>query len=559
MEFYQREFLLRVRRLEWFPGNVGLAKSDRGWHFQLHDHVYGQRRISLSILTNNNVTLTWSSQNANACTGADGLSGSLATSGNLTSPTLTSTTVFSVSCSNPVFSSVKASVTVNVSATFTASVSVLYQVPGAPVVNAAMTYYVPDWANPVTKPVPFVWVEMQDPTGKVVQQAYADANGTATLGGLDPAVVYTPVVRSKINDPALGLDFVVLNNTAPTDTTQPTYRARYPAYANAGPAYTPGKRLAVQTVGTLTAPDGWDSTQNALVDANRIAAPYALLANALYEAQIVSAAVGGTPVWRPLTILWSTKNKGGLSAPPNQMDQGVTVGSGGYYNSGHPGVDASGTETGSPVAEDHEFISGDQTTEAMDIYPFVLTHEMGHFTQTLFSTRQSPGAAHAYSDYEDPTQAWIEGNASGIAALVLNTPHENRVGSVSNALVVSIYDPSTYAVNGNPQSWPLGWYQEATVTRLMWQLYDPNGSIKLPAPTVLAPMYTPAWKTGPWRNSPWAYTAQLGEKTVDPKKPRLVEVSHFTLANAGFVAPAVKRLHKPTPGLILTPPQGTTK
>src|SRR5437660_632690 len=215
-----------------------------------------------SILTNNNVTLTWSSRNANACTGADGLSGSLATSGSLTSPTLTSTTVFSVSCSNPVFSSVKASVTVNVSATFTVSVSVLYQVPGTPVVNAAMTQYVPDWANPLTKPVPFVWVEMQDPTGKVVQQAYADANGTATLGGLDPAVVYTPIVRAKINDPALGLDFVVLNNTAPADTSQPTFRARYPAYASAGPAYTPGKRLAVQTVGTLTAPAGWDSTQN---------------------------------------------------------------------------------------------------------------------------------------------------------------------------------------------------------------------------------------------------------------------------------------------------------
>ncbi len=51
----------------------------------------------------------------------------------------------------------------------------------------------------------------------------------------------------------------------------------------------------------------------------------------------------------------------------------------------------------------------------------------------------------------------------------------------------------------------------------------------------------------------------VGEKTVVPEKPRLVEVSHFTLANAGFVASAVKRLDKPIPGLILTPPQGTPK
>ncbi len=51
----------------------------------------------------------------------------------------------------------------------------------------------------------------------------------------------------------------------------------------------------------------------------------------------------------------------------------------------------------------------------------------------------------------------------------------------------------------------------------------------------------------------------VGEKTVDPERPRLVEVSHFTLANAAFVTPAVKRLHKPTPSLILTPAQDTTK
>jgi hypothetical protein len=464
-----------------------------------------------SILSNNTVTLTWSSQNANACTGADGLSGTLATAGSLVSPTLMSTSAFSVSCSNPVFAALKASVTVNVSATFTVSVSVQYQVPGAPVVNAAKTYYVPDWANPVTKPVPFVWVEMQDPTGKVVQHTYADANGTATLAGLDPAVVYTPVVRSTIKDTALGLDFVVLNNTAPADTSQPTYRARYAAYANAGAAYTAGKRIPLQVMGTLTAPDGWDATQNALLDAKRFAAPYALLANAVLEAQIVSAAVGGSPVWRPLTILWSIKNKGGLSAPPNQIDQGFVTGSGGYYDSGHAGVDASGTETGTFVTEDLEFISGDQSAEAMDIYPFVLTHEMGHFTQALFSTKASPGGEHGYTDYEDPTLAWIEGNASGIAALVLNTPHQNRMVSVSNMLVVEIEDPSTYTVNGNPQSWPLGWYQEVSITRLMWQIYDPNGSIKLSAPAVLAPMYTAAWKTAPWLNSPWAYTAQLAK------------------------------------------------
>ncbi len=466
---------------------------------------------TMRILPNNSVTLTWSAANANACTGADGLSGSLATSGTQTSSALNSATTFSVACSNPVYPAVTASVTVRVSNTFDLSISVQYQVPGAPIVNAARTRYIPDWTDPVSAPVPYVLVEMRNPSGSVVQQSFADGNGTATFTGLDPAVVYTPVIRSRINDLALGLDFVVLNNTAATDVTQPSYRARYPEYANSGPAYTAGKRLAVQSAGTLTALDGWDSTQGALVDANRLAAPYALLARAVQEAQIVSASIGGSPLWRPLTILWSTKNKGGLSAPPNQTDQGLITGSGGEYDTGHSGVDASGKETGAFVAEDFVFTSGDQTTEPMDIYPFVLAHEMGHFTQELFSTSVSPGGSHTYTDYEDPLLAWIEGSASGIAALVLNTPQQFRTTTISGVLVVTLDDPVTASINGNPQAWPLGWYQEQTVTRLMWQLYDPNGSIKLSAPAVLAPMYSSAWMTGPWLNTAWAYTAQLAK------------------------------------------------
>lgn len=147
----------------------------------------------------------------------------------------------------------------------------------------------------------------------------------------------------------------------------------------------------------------------------------------------------------------------------------------------------------------------------MDLYPFVLTHEMGHFTQSLFSTLESPGGEHTFSDYEDPLVAWIEGSASGIAALTLGTPHENRVLTVNGQLVVGIDDPSNYTVDGTTQSWPLGWYQEATITRLMWELYDPNGSVKLSAANVLAPLFQPGWKAGPWLNTAWAYTAMLTE------------------------------------------------
>lgn len=67
----------------------------------------------------------------------------------------------------------------------------------------------------------------------------------------------------------------------------------------------------------------------------------------------------------------------------------------------------------------------------------------------------------------------------------------------------------------------------------------------------------------------------VGERTVDPDKPRVVEVRHFTLATAGAApAPAVRSADKsvtraesqplqtpdkPASGLILTPSAGTPK
>ena len=51
----------------------------------------------------------------------------------------------------------------------------------------------------------------------------------------------------------------------------------------------------------------------------------------------------------------------------------------------------------------------------------------------------------------------------------------------------------------------------------------------------------------------------VGEKTVDPERPRLVEVSHFTISNAGFAAPKAKRSSRPTPGLVLSPRKANDK
>ena len=451
--------------------------------------------------------VTWSSRNATSCTGGGGLAGQSSTAGDTGLIPVATTTTFSLSCSNPAFAAVTSSVTVTVSPTFALAVTVNYQAPGAPVLNAARTHYVPDWAHPTVAPVPYVYVELDNPAGQLIESTYADASGVARFSGLDPTLAYTPKTLSKISNPALGVDFEVVNNTAPIDTSQGTFRARYAPYSTSFAGYAAGPKLVNQAV-TIGSPDGWDAPSAALVDANRVAGPYALLSFASVEAQTVSAAVGGTPSWRPLTILWSVRNKGSLSAPPNNFDQGVTVNDG-FYGSGHGAIDAGGADSGARVAEDFIYLGGDQTVEAQDIYPTVMTHEMGHFSQRQFSTIFQPGGGHRYSDFEDPLLAWIEGSASGIAALVMKTPKQFRLGQISGEIAVAIVDVSNNTVNGNPQSWPIGWYQETTTTALMWAAHDPAGNIRLSAATTLAPMLSGVWKQGPWLNTVWAYVYLL--------------------------------------------------
>jgi probable HAF family extracellular repeat protein len=381
------------------------------------------------------------------------------------------------------------------------------------------TYYVPDWNHAQTHIVPFVSVALEDATHTVVQQAYTDATGMVQFTGLNPGVTYTPVLISQVKEPSLGLDFVVLDNLKPTDTTQPTFRARYAPYAFAAAAYAPNKQTSQNL--TLIAQDGWDPTSGVLVNTDRLAGPFDLLANAVTEAQIVSAAVGSSISWRPLTILWDTANKGGLSSPPNNYDLGLVTGSGGFYSPRHSGIDSTGTATGATEAEDFIYLSGDPSFEAMDIYPAVMTHEMGHFTQAQFSTNPSPNGNHAYSDYEDPILSWIEGNASGIAALVMNTPLQNRVSMALNTVWVDSYNVDTDSNEVGPENNPVGWYQESTVTRLLWRAYDPSGALKMTPASVLAPMYSAAWQAGPWLATPWAYVAQL--KKLNPSSSSSID------------------------------------
>ncbi len=51
----------------------------------------------------------------------------------------------------------------------------------------------------------------------------------------------------------------------------------------------------------------------------------------------------------------------------------------------------------------------------------------------------------------------------------------------------------------------------------------------------------------------------IGTKAVDPEKPRIVEVHHFTVPNAQFAPPSATRSRQPIPSLVTSPSKDNTK
>ena len=130
--------------------------------------------------TNGSVTLSWSSTNASSCTASGSWVGAVATSGSQ-SVVVKQNSTYSLSCAGAGGS---ATASVMVTATpMVLTVTVQYQRPGPPIVNSAGTYYVPDWAHPVVAPVPYVFVEVDDPKRTYRAVDLADANGVARFTG----------------------------------------------------------------------------------------------------------------------------------------------------------------------------------------------------------------------------------------------------------------------------------------------------------------------------------------------------------------------------------------
>jgi len=191
----------------------------------------------------------------------------------------------------------------------------------------------------------------------------------------------------------------------------------------------------------LHAPSGWDGQSYSGV---RSAAPFAILDSIN---TIMQKVVKANPkiVFPQLTVNWSVNN--------------VSVG--GDTNLGQIG-------TSSYTADNGEmWILGDANADTDEYDDHIIIHEWSHFFEDKFSRSDSIGGGHSAGDTLDIRVAFGEGFANGMSAIATDNPVYFDTSGYNQASGWNMN------IESAPQENP-GWFSEASVQRIMYDLYDSN-------------------------------------------------------------------------------------
>jgi PKD repeat protein len=225
----------------------------------------------------------------------------------------------------------------------------------------------------------------------------------------------------------------------------------------------------------LKATTGWGGEFAGVYTGPRAAAPFAILDSMYAAAQFVIAEGGGPVQWPALDVYWSVDNKPAVPWNPAIGDIETTL----YRPLGQPAIPAGVYVLGAAGSDTDEF---DQ---------HVLAHEFLHYLEDVLGRTDSVGGRHGLRERLDMRVAFSEGLADAFAAMVLDDPvYRDSVGT-AQASDVSFDMESDPIVEPDLTNAP-GWYNEASVHRIAWDLFDPVSSSDVPRDDVAlgyAPMH----------------------------------------------------------------------
>lgn len=188
----------------------------------------------------------------------------------------------------------------------------------------------------------------------------------------------------------------------------------------------------------LHAPSGWDGEGYSQI---RKAAPFAILDSINSAMQKVLKAKKDI-LFPKLTVNWSVNN----------------VAAGGDRSIGQ-------IVTSNYDGEDNLWILGDANSDTDEYDDHIIIHEWGHFFEDKFSRSDSIGGPHSSGDSLDIRVAFGEGWGNALSAIVTDNPIYFDTSGYKQSSGWSMNIES--AQHENP-----GWFSEASVQRILYDLYD---------------------------------------------------------------------------------------
>lgn len=186
----------------------------------------------------------------------------------------------------------------------------------------------------------------------------------------------------------------------------------------------------------LNAGSGWGGSS---YTGTRAAAPFAIL-NPIYDALKKFEAIDSTVIFPPANFNWSVNNRAANGDPANGE-----IGTSSYVGNGEIRI------------------LGDDNSDTDEYDTHVVVHEWGHYFEDQLSRSDSVGGPHSGGQRLDPRVAMGEGFGNALSGMITDDPFYRDSNGNQQA--------NGFSINVETNE-PAGWYDEATVQSVLYDIYD---------------------------------------------------------------------------------------
>ncbi|HHB95046.1 MAG TPA: hypothetical protein ENK88_07860, partial [Campylobacterales bacterium] len=265
--------------------------------------------------------------------------------------------------------------------------------------------------------------------GQVIASTTTDDNGDYTLDNLPPNIDLKVQVYAQMQKSGMGgWDLKVVDNT--------NSNSQYVMESSSISLTDNSLRV------NLNAGSGWNGSR---YNSERTAAPFAVLGS-IYQAMQKVLSADSRVNFPALIVNWSENNVASGNGSEAELRDGQIITS--HYD-----------------GNQQLWILGDANGDTDEYDNHIIIHEWGHYFEDQFSRADSIGGSHGAGDYLDIRVAFGEGWGNGWSAIVTDDPiyYDTMDIRQSNGFFMDIENQAP----DNP-----GWYSEASIQRILYDLYD---------------------------------------------------------------------------------------